>query len=89
MSSSLNPAQQYIFDDHTPFETVERYALEFIAARALELGKEEEWEDLCGRRANGVVLSQEHPYASTQICSLIGIANMNLSVFDPPLGALL
>jgi hypothetical protein len=44
---------RYIFENHTPFETVERYALEFIAARALELGKVEEWEDLCGRRAKG------------------------------------
>ena len=29
----------------------ERYALDFVAERALELGKVEEWEDLCGRRA--------------------------------------
>ncbi|KAI0249370.1 hypothetical protein BJV78DRAFT_700564 [Lactifluus subvellereus] len=34
-----------------PIPRVEGYALDFVAERALELGKVEEWEDLCGRRA--------------------------------------
>jgi hypothetical protein len=34
-----------------PVRTVEKYARDFVAERAVELGKVEEWEDLCGRRA--------------------------------------
>jgi hypothetical protein len=30
---------------------VQKYALDFVRERALEQGKMEEWEDLCGRRA--------------------------------------
>ena len=41
----------YILDDGTPVETAEKYALDFVAERALELKKEDDWEDLCGRRA--------------------------------------
>jgi hypothetical protein len=37
--------------DGAPVRTAEKYALDFVAERALELGKVEEWEDLCGRRA--------------------------------------
>jgi hypothetical protein len=33
------------------FQTAENLALGFVSERAGELGKEEEWEDLCGRRA--------------------------------------
>jgi hypothetical protein len=36
--------------DGTPVRTAEQYARDFVAVRALELGKVEEWEDLCGRR---------------------------------------
>jgi hypothetical protein len=36
--------------DGVPVRTAEQYALDFVAERALELGKEEEWEDRCGRR---------------------------------------
>lgn len=41
----------YIFEDHIPIDSAEKYALDFVAFKALELGKMEEWEDLCGRRA--------------------------------------
>jgi hypothetical protein len=41
----------YILEDGAPVERAEKYALDFIRERALELGKVEEWEDLCGRRA--------------------------------------
>jgi hypothetical protein len=41
----------YILDDGTPVETAEKYALDFVAEKAVELKKEEDWEDLCGRRA--------------------------------------
>jgi hypothetical protein len=44
---------RYIFENHAPLETVELYALEFIAVRAIELKKVEEWKDLCGRQAKG------------------------------------
>ncbi|KAI0249369.1 hypothetical protein BJV78DRAFT_700477 [Lactifluus subvellereus] len=40
----------YILDDGTPLERAEKYALDFVAERALELKKANEWEDLCGRR---------------------------------------
>jgi hypothetical protein len=40
----------YILEDGAPVERVEKYALDFVAERAVELGKVEEWEDLCGRR---------------------------------------
>jgi hypothetical protein len=41
---------QYIFEDHVPVARAEKYALDFVAERARELGKEVEWDDLCGRR---------------------------------------
>jgi hypothetical protein len=41
----------YILEDGAAVEVAERFALRFIAERGLELGKVEEWEDLCGRRA--------------------------------------
>jgi hypothetical protein len=41
----------YIFDGSTAIEVAERFALRFVAERAVELGKVEEWNDLCGRRA--------------------------------------
>jgi hypothetical protein len=37
--------------DGAPVRSVHKYALDFVLERALELGKMEEWEDLCGRRA--------------------------------------
>jgi hypothetical protein len=41
----------YIFDGSTAIDVAERFALRFVAERAVELGKVEEWNDLCGRRA--------------------------------------
>jgi hypothetical protein len=41
----------YIFEDGAAVEVAERYALRLVAERGLELGKVEEWEDLCGRQA--------------------------------------
>jgi hypothetical protein len=41
----------YLFECRVPVERAEKYAFDFIADRALELGKVREWEDLCGRRA--------------------------------------
>jgi hypothetical protein len=41
----------YIFKSGAPVRSAEKYALDFVAERALELRKVEEWEDLCGRRA--------------------------------------
>jgi len=38
-------------DDGTSVRRAEKYALDFVAERALELGKVEEWADLCGRQA--------------------------------------
>ena len=38
-------------EDGSPARRAEKYALDFVAERALELGKVAEWEDLCGRRA--------------------------------------
>jgi hypothetical protein len=40
----------FIFEDRVPVEKAEKYALDFVAEKALELGKEVEWDDLCGRR---------------------------------------
>jgi hypothetical protein len=37
--------------DGTPVRRVQKYALDFVLERALELGKTEEWGDLCGRLA--------------------------------------
>jgi hypothetical protein len=39
-------------DEGTPVEQAERFARRFVAERAVELKKVEEWEDLCGRRAS-------------------------------------
>jgi hypothetical protein len=41
-----------IFEDGTPVEVAERFALRFVAERALELGRVDEWRDLCGRGVN-------------------------------------
>ncbi|KAI0249358.1 hypothetical protein BJV78DRAFT_699727 [Lactifluus subvellereus] len=38
-------------DDGSPVRRAEKYVLDFVAERALELGKVEEWADLCGRQA--------------------------------------
>jgi len=42
----------YIFEDGTAVEVAERFTLRFVAERAFELGRVEEWRDLCGRRVN-------------------------------------
>ncbi|KAI0249372.1 hypothetical protein BJV78DRAFT_1155849 [Lactifluus subvellereus] len=41
----------YIFDGSTALDVAERFALRFVAERAVELGTVEVWNDLCGRRA--------------------------------------
>jgi hypothetical protein len=43
----------FIFEDGITYRTAECYALDFVAEKARELGMEEEWKDLCGRRAKG------------------------------------
>ena len=41
----------WILDDHTPVQRAEKYALDFVRERALELRKQAVWDDPCGRRA--------------------------------------
>jgi hypothetical protein len=36
-----------------PVQKVKKYALDFVAERAIELGKVAEWGDLCGHQARG------------------------------------
>ena len=36
-----------------PVQRVKKYALDFVSERAIELGMEVEWGDLCGRQARG------------------------------------
>jgi hypothetical protein len=52
----------FIFEDSVPVERAEKYALGFVAERARELGKEVEWDDLCGRRGrtSGCHCSNQH-----------------------------
>jgi hypothetical protein len=42
----------YILEDGAPVWRVEKYALDFVEQRAVDLEKVEEWEDLCGRRGD-------------------------------------
>jgi hypothetical protein len=37
-------------EEGSPVQNVEKFVLDFVAERAIELRKVEEWEDLCGRR---------------------------------------
>lgn len=41
----------YILEDGAAFQTAENRALGIISEMAMELGKVEEWQDLCGRQA--------------------------------------
>jgi hypothetical protein len=41
----------WILDDHAPVQRAEKYALDFVRERALELRIQEVWDDPCGRRA--------------------------------------
>jgi hypothetical protein len=38
----------------TPGHRVKKYALDFVAERAIELGMVAEWGDLCGRQTRGL-----------------------------------
>jgi hypothetical protein len=38
-------------EEGAPVQRVQKYALDFVAERAIELGKTSQWGDLCGRRA--------------------------------------
>jgi hypothetical protein len=40
----------YILEDGAPVKRVEKHVLDFVAERVAELGKVEEWEELCSRR---------------------------------------
>jgi hypothetical protein len=42
----------YIESGH-PVQRVKKYALDFVAERAIELRMEAKWGDLCGRQARG------------------------------------
>jgi hypothetical protein len=42
-----------IFKDGEPVEKAEKYALDFVYEMAEQLGKLDEWKDLCGRNKTG------------------------------------